>query len=139
MGKTEHRSGAAGAGKQENVSQCRTVKDGRERLEADEGRAWGTGEELSPAPGAPATKGARATILWHLPGVRGEVYLQGASTVVTQRLRWVRSTSRHPLELPWTPLALPFLVFIYYSTSTLSDRRCINNANVPFLRVHCQI
>merc|ERR1712110_497157 len=132
-----------------NVSPCRTVEDGRERLEADEGRARGTGEELSPAPGGPTTKGARATLLWHLPGVCGEVHLQGASTVVTQRLRWVRASCDPPPGppgTPWTPPGyplghpgLPFLVFIYYSTPTLSDRRCINNANVPFLCVHCQI
>merc|ERR1712088_401646 len=100
--KTEQRSGAEQERQrrteQENVSQCRTVEDGRERLEADEGRFWGKGEELSPGPGDPATKGARAALLWHLPGVCGEVYLQGASTVVTQkRLRWVRDPPPGPL------------------------------------------
>merc|ERR1712088_106951 len=127
--KTEQRSGAEQERQRrtehENVSQCRTVEDGRERLEADEGRFRGKGEELSPGPGDPATEGARAALLWHLSGVCGEVYLQGASTVVTQkRLRWVRD---------------PPPVFIYYSNPTLSDTRCINNANVPFLRGHCQI
>merc|ERR1712088_492966 len=114
--KTEQRSGAEQERprrtEQENVSQCRTVEDGRERLGADEGRFRGKGEELSPGPGDPATKGARAALLWHLPGVCGEVYLQGASTVVTQkRLRWVRA-SCDPLSpgTPWAPSLYLFII-----------------------------
>ena len=98
--------------------------------------------------------------------VCGEVCVQGASTVVTQRLRRVgascddppttlpRPLGHRPTPPPGPPghptgplppptLLLPCIYLLFNPAdnlvSTLSDRRCINNANVPFLCVHCQI
>jgi len=56
--------------------------------------------------GPTTSKGARAALLWHLPGVCGEVCVQGASTVVTQRLRRVGASCDDP---PTTPSKAPRL------------------------------
>merc|ERR1712073_268641 len=81
---------------------------------------WGVPKELPPRSGSPS-EGTGATILWYLPGVRGEMCLQRASALVTQR--------RRPVCCIVLRLLFIYLLFngnLKYPL--LSDRICLNNA-----------
>merc|ERR1712062_736916 len=78
----------------------------------------GVSKELPLRSGSPS-EGTRATILWYLPGVRGEMCLQRASALVTQRRR------------PACCLVPPPFVYLLFNgifNPPLSDRICLNNA-----------